>query len=126
MGWGSATHEALKWAKDTFEKAVRLEVRLDAVSDTLVKFESRIEARLDNREREIREHVRELELRVRALEQLTGSLLARVDGAYAEAIKLALLQPATKRRLAEELEYRAVADSDVSALDVDGSKSRTG
>ena len=96
MGWGDVAKEALLAARDSFERAVRLEVTINAVKDAVSRFESRIENSIHRQNESVRGELRDFDSRLREIERHLSKTEAKVDGALAEAFRLAIAQTRTE------------------------------
>jgi hypothetical protein len=92
MGWGDVAKEALLAAKDSFERAVRLEVTINSVKEAVSKFEARIESSIHRQNESVRGELREFDSRLREIERHLSKTEAKVDGALAEAFRIAITQ----------------------------------
>jgi hypothetical protein len=92
MGWGDVAREALSAAKDAFERVVRLEATLIAIKDAVERFEARVESNVHRQSESMRSEMRDFESRLREIERHLARTEAKVDGALAEAFRIALEQ----------------------------------
>lgn len=93
---------AVEQAFDAYKTAIRIEGMLDLVQKAVEAFERRTSDRLESAERRTEARLEAQEARIRELEREVASLRGKVDGAMAEAITTALLQPEIQRKLAAD------------------------
>jgi hypothetical protein len=97
--WGESAKEALRWAKEAYERVVRIEAQIGSVGDAVHKYETRSDAaqrafelRMEQRfaalEASVRAELRDFEGRLRLLESHVSSVNAKVEGGLAQAAGL--------------------------------------
>jgi len=101
MGLAELAKDAFDEAVKAYKASIRIEGMLEVVQKAVEAFERRTTERLDSAERRTEGRLEAQEARIRELERLLASLTGKVDGALAESVQLALLQPEIQRKLAE-------------------------
>jgi len=101
--FGDTARTALEKALEAYKAVVQLEAVVERIERAATAFENRLSHRQDAHERATADKVERLEARIRELEGRVASLGGKVDGALSEAVKVVLLEPGMKKKLAEQI-----------------------
>jgi len=111
--FGESAKEALSWARQAFERVIKIEQQMVSVADAVQKYESRtqlaqqafelrveqrVEQRMSALEASVKGELRDFEGRLRVLEAQVASVGAKVDGGFAQAAGLIYADAAAATR----------------------------
>jgi hypothetical protein len=101
MAFGDTAKTALSEALKAYTAIVKLQGVVELMDRSIQQFQERQEREQKATEQRLGIRIDELTRRVRDLELEVSSLRGKVDGGFADALKVTILEPEIRRRMAK-------------------------